>query len=48
LRLAHSFDYFVGNAEQGRRNREAEHPGGLRVHDQLELIISDQSSRGMI
>jgi hypothetical protein len=37
MRRARSFDHLVGNAEQGGRHGEAEHPGGLGVDDQLEL-----------
>src|ERR1700752_2292038 len=37
FRLAHSFDHLVGGSEQGRRDGDAEHRGGLDVEDQLEL-----------
>jgi hypothetical protein len=31
-------DYFIGAAEQRRRQCETEHAGGSRVDDQLELV----------
>ena len=34
---ARLFDHLVGGREQRRRHREAEHPGGLGVDDQLEF-----------
>ena len=34
-------DYFIGAAEQRRRHGEAEHSGGLRIDDQLELVRFD-------
>jgi hypothetical protein len=37
VRKAELFDHLVGGSEQGRRNGEAEHRGGLDVEDQLEL-----------
>ena len=34
-------DYFIGTAEQRRRHGEAEHSGGLRIDDQIELVRFD-------
>ena len=34
-------DYFIGAAEQRRRHGEAEHSGGVRIDDQLELVLFD-------
>jgi hypothetical protein len=34
-------DYFISAAEQRRRHGEAEHSGGLRIDDQLELVRFD-------
>jgi hypothetical protein len=34
-------DYFIGATEQRRRHGEAEHSGGLRIDDQLELVLFD-------
>jgi hypothetical protein len=34
-------DYFISAAEQRRRHGEAEHSGGLRIDDQLELVLFD-------
>src|SRR5215470_4914591 len=34
-------DYFISAAEQRRRHGEAEHAGGLRVDDQIELVRFD-------
>ena len=31
-------DYFIGAAEQRRRHGKAEHSGGVRIDDQLELV----------
>lgn len=31
-------DYFVGATEQRRRHDETEHPGGLSIDDELELV----------
>ena len=31
-------DYFIGTAEQRRRHGKAEHSGGVRIDDQLELV----------
>ena len=34
-------DYFIGTAEQRRRHGEAEHSGGVRIDDQLDLVLFD-------
>src|SRR6516162_2171286 len=34
-------DYFIGAAEQRRRHGKAEHSGGVRIDDQLELVRFD-------
>jgi hypothetical protein len=34
-------DYFISAAEQRRRHGEAEHSGGLRIDDQIELVRFD-------
>src|SRR6516225_9049450 len=34
-------DYFISAAEQRRRHGEAEHSGGARIDDQLELVRFD-------
>ena len=34
-------DYFISAAEQRRRHGEAKHSGGLRIDDQLELVLFD-------
>jgi hypothetical protein len=36
--VAVSFDYLVGDRQQGRRNADAERLGGLQVDDELEFI----------
>src|SRR5438876_5298953 len=37
FRLAHLFDYFVGNGEQRRRNRQSERPSGGEIDDEFEF-----------
>jgi hypothetical protein len=31
------FNHFVGSGDERRRHRDAKHPGGLVIDDQLEL-----------